>query len=169
MVYLVAVVQHPLRHLVQRFSLVPHVGGVVHQQAVARRGAQGVDDHQTLTGISVLQLLRCQKCVVYRPGLTGGEGDVQHVAALVQQLFEELGIGGHIDLAGLGQLALLQEGVEPGQRLRVASHVVVILLPVHHIGVEQNGNVPALHIGVGEIHGGAAAQCKFSVHKPLRI
>ena len=68
------------------------------------------------------------------------------VAALLQQLLKKVHIARRIDLAGLGQLARLQKAVKPGQRRRIAAHVVVIGLPVHHIGVKQHGDVPALHI-----------------------
>ena len=89
--------------------------------------------------------------------------------ALAQQLLEERRVGRHIDLAGLGQLALLNEPVEPGQRLRVATHIIVVLHAVHHIGVEQHRDIPALHVAVRQIHGRAAAQRKLSIHVLLHV
>ena len=161
--HLVPVVQHPLCHLVDGAPRVPQVGGAVHQQAVARGGAQRVDDDELSVRVLLPQLLRRQKGVVHRAGLAGRERDVQQVA-LLQQLFKERHVCRHVDLAGLGQLALLQEPVEPGQRLRVTAHVVVILHAVHHIGVKQHRDVPALHVAVRQVHGRAAAQRKSSLH-----
>lgn len=86
MVYRVPVVQHPLRHLVNGAPCVPHIGGAVHQQAVAGGGAQRVDDDELSVGILLPQLLRRQKGVVDGAGLAGGEGDVQQVALLQQVL-----------------------------------------------------------------------------------
>ena len=158
--------QHPLLHLLQGLALIPQVGGAVHQQAVARGGAQRVDDHQLPLRIFGPQLLRRQKGVMYRAGLAGRKRDVQQVA-LLQQSLEEFHVGGHVDLAGLGQLARLQKAVKPGQRRRIAAHVVVIFHAVHHVGVEQHGDVSALHIAVRQIHGRAAAQRKLSFHLSL--
>ena len=162
--HLVPVVQHPLGHGVDVLTRVPHIGGVVHQQAVAAGGAQGVDDDQLLPGVLVLQLCCRQIGVVHRAGLPGCERNVQHIAALLQQALEEVHIPRYVDLAGLGQLARLQKAVKPGQRRRITAHIVVIGLSVHHIGVKQHGDVPALHVRIGQVHRGAAAQCKFPFH-----
>ena len=98
-----------------------------------------------------------------RAGLAGCERDVQQIA-LLQQLLKKRQIGGHIDLAGLGQLSFLKEPVKAGQRLGVAAHVVIVLRAVHHIGVKQHGDISALHVGVGQVHSGAAAQRELSFH-----
>ena len=105
---------------------------------------------------------------MHRPGLAGGEGDVQHVAGL-QQLLEEIHVGGHVDLTGLRQLALTDEAVETGQRRRVAAHIVVILRAVHHVGVEQHRDMAAGHIRIGQIHSGAAAERELVFHSVLLI
>ena len=96
-------------------------------------------------------------------GLAGGEGDVQQIA-LFQLGLEEVQIGADVDLGGLGQLARLQKTVEPGQSLRVTAHIVHVLLSVHHVGIKQHGNVSALHIGIGQVHGRAAAENEFTFH-----
>ena len=111
MVHPVTVCQHPLGYLLQGLALIPQVGGFVHQQAVARGGAQGVDDLNLALRILLPQHIRRDVGVIHRAGLTGGEGDVQQVA-LLQLLLKELGISGHIDLRGLGQLSLLQKSIE---------------------------------------------------------
>ena len=160
---LVAVFQHPPSRLLQRGAAVPQVRRRIHQQAVAGGGAQGVDDHEFLIRVLLLQKLGRRHGVVDGAGLAGGEGDVQQIA-LFQLGLEEVQIGADIDLGGLGQLARLQKTVEPGQSLRVTAHVVHVLLPVHHVGIKQHGNVSALHIGIGKVHGRAAAENEFTFH-----
>lgn len=44
---------------------------------------------------------------------------------------------GHVDQAGLGRPALVDEAAETGQRRRIAPHVVVVLCAVRHVGVEH--------------------------------
>ena len=104
--YLVAVRQHPLGGLLQGSPRVPQVRCLVHQQAIARGGAQGIDDLDLPLRILLPQRLGGDVGVVHRAGLTGGEGNVQQVA-LLQLLLEKLHIGSHVDLGGLGELPLL--------------------------------------------------------------
>ena len=163
-VHLVAVVQHPLGRLVQRRTGVPHVSHRVHQQSVAGGRAQGVDHHQLPVGVLLPQHVRREERVMHRAGLAGRERNVQHVA-LLQQALEKLLVLCFVDLAGLGQLALPDELIEPGQRLRIAPHVVVIRHAIHHVGIEQHRDMAALQIAVGNIHCGAAAQNKFIRHR----
>ena len=165
MVHLVAVVQHPLSGFLQSGPAVPHVRRRVHQQAIARGGAQGIDDHDLLVGILLLQQLPCGHRVVNGAGLAGGKGNMQQIA-LFQLLLKEVQVRCHVDLGGLGQLALLQEPIKPGQRRRIPAHIVHILLVAHHIVVKQHGNIPPCHIRIRQVHRGAAAQHKVPFHIP---
>ena len=75
---------------------------------------------------------------------------------------------GHVDQAGLGQPALADEAAEPGQRRRIAAHIVV-LCAVRHVGVEQKGDMAAFHIGVEQVCGGAAAENELIIHSILHL
>ena len=86
--------------------------------------------------------------------------------ALFQLLLKEVQVRCHVDLGGLGQLALLQEPVKPGQRRWVTAHIVHILLVVDNIVVKQHGNIPPCHIRIRQVHRGAAAQHKVPFHIP---
>ena len=169
-VHLVAVPQHPLGRLLQGGPGVPHIRRRIHQQTVAGGGAQGVDDHDLLVGILLLQQLSGGLGVVHRAGLAGGEGNVQQVA-LLQLLLKEIQIIGHVDLGRLGKLARLQEPVKPGQSRRIPAHIVHILLVTHHIVVKQHRDVPLGHVRIGQVYRGAAAQYKFPFHilSPFRL
>lgn len=75
---------------------------------------------------------------------------------------------GHVDQAGPGRPALTDEAAETGQRRRIAPHVVV-LCAVRHVGVEQNGDMAAFHIGVEQVCGGAAAENELIFHSILHL
>ena len=56
-----------------------HIRRRIHQQTVAGGGAQGVDDHDLLVGILLLQQLSGGLGIVHRAGLAGGEGNMQQI------------------------------------------------------------------------------------------
>ena len=86
-------------------------------------------------------------------GHAGAEGNVEEVA-FFQLFFEKFFIGKLVQLGGRGHFSLVQELVELFQGLGVPEHVVGVLLAIDEVGVKKHGDVPAVHIGKGQVYGG---------------
>ena len=142
-------------------SPVPLPGGVPHQQALAQRGAQGVHGVQLPLGVFGAQLLHGQAGGVISGGQAGGEGQNEHVLPRLEQGLQGLGVLGHVDGVGGGQLAAPEAAVKDmGVHLPVV-RIVSIGLIVHHKAQRQDLNIELLcHFG-GQVGGGVGQNDKI--------
>lgn len=85
MVHALAPGHHPVDRLVHGLARVAQIGRAVGQQAIAGRAAQGVDHLQPLIRKLGAQLLGRLIRLIHRLCHAGTEGDVQHIAALLEQ------------------------------------------------------------------------------------
>ena len=161
---LIAVGRDPVRRLFERLSRVAHVCRRVDEQAVARGAAERVDDHELALRIFFAQHLGGEIRVLHRGGHAAAECDVQHVAPLEQRR-EEVLILRLVELRGRRQLAVCDVLIEPGQRLRIAAHVVGVRLAVDAVGIEQDRQFALLHVGIGQIDGGFTRENECGLHE----
>ena len=106
---------------------------------------------------------RCRLGVDNRVGHARAKDDVQQVA-LTQLLVEKGLIGRLVDLRGAGKPALIQQLIKPGQRRRVAQHVVHIGNPIDAVGIKQHRDVSSADIAKRQIYGRFTGKNKVGCH-----
>ena len=161
-----AVVHGPLIDSVDGHAGVPQVGQLVHEQAGAGGGGQGIHNVDFAVGVFFLQFLAGQVGGVDHAGDAAGQAQVQDIQPLIQEGSEVLHKLLRIDLGGLGGGAVHHGGVELIQRHGLAQ-VVRVSLVVQVIVEAGVVNVPLAEMLGAQVCGRAAAQnvvCHFSSH-----
>ena len=147
----------PGGHFVHAEPLIPLGGGGVHQQAVARGGAQRVNDVDLPLRVALGEDVGGVAGGVDGAGNAGGEANVHDVLPLLQERHKGVHILGHADLGGLGVRALAHAVIEllKGDGL---AQIVRVLHPVQGIVEADIVDMDLFKVLLAQIGGGAAAE-----------
>ena len=123
----------PVAHLVDALALGAHVGEGLHEQTVAARGRQRVDDIELAVGILGRQLGRrlARRLVGGRDARR--QRGVQHVLALLQEAAEILEVVARAHSGRLGVGAVCHGAVEVLERNGLAQVVAVVAAIEHEV------------------------------------
>ena len=147
------VLLRPVPDLLDGLAVQPQLGRLRHQHPLSQRGGQGVHHEHLPVGELSGQLVAGDLEGVVGGGQAGGEGQHQHIPALLKDRLQHLGGLTDVDGVGGGHLALLLPAVELlGAHFPVVG-VVVICLIAHDEGQGRDVQLQLPDQLVGQVAG----------------
>ena len=147
------VLLRPVPDLLDGLSVQPQLGRLRDQHALTQRGAEGVHHEDLPVGELCGQLVAGDLEGVIGGGKAGGEGQYQHVPALLQDRLQHLSGLTDVDGVGGGHLALLLPVIELLRTHLPVVGVVVICLIAHDEGQGRNVQLQLPDQLVGQVAG----------------